>query len=114
MNVLAIISQKKEPYITVEKKLFKLLETKGLTIGKNITFDKKNIGNYKGMVKEVDQNWGAVASIHPSLDDIAGKTADMFLQLYNGKKIKEIMPQKSAFELAIDEKSCRRFNLNIP
>jgi len=64
--------------------------------------------------KDVTQDWGAVATISPSLKDIGHKTALMVAKIVNGVSVKKIKPQWPDVEIHISKKKVKELNIKVP
>lgn len=65
--------------------------------------------------KEVLENWGATASISPSLQMIGKQAAAMVRKLLDGKPIRQIPPEPArAFEITIDVSRAKAFGAELP
>lgn len=64
--------------------------------------------------KDVMEGWGATAAIYPDLPEVGKRAANMIVQLFEGKMIKQIPPEwPSHIGIAIDLKKAKRFNIKI-
>ncbi|OUR95796.1 hypothetical protein A9Q84_14945 [Halobacteriovorax marinus] len=64
--------------------------------------------------KDVNESWGATASLYPSLLNIGYVAADMILKLAKRKSLKSILPTQPKEGITIDKKLAKKFNLKIP
>ncbi|SLM31399.1 ABC-type uncharacterized transport system periplasmic component-like protein (fragment) [Desulfamplus magnetovallimortis] len=64
--------------------------------------------------KDVMENWGATMSIYPSLTDAGKRCAEMIKQLFEGKSIKEIIPEWPSTGMAFDLNKAKQFGITIP
>ncbi|MCX8069145.1 MAG: hypothetical protein N2738_01440, partial [Thermodesulfovibrionales bacterium] len=69
-----------------------------------------------GLVKDdVMGNWGATAVIYPSHDSIGEQAARMIKDIFEGKKVKDIIPQwPQKYGFAVDLKKATQFKINVP
>ncbi len=64
--------------------------------------------------KDVMEGWGATAAIYPDLPDVGKRAANMIVQLFEGKTIKQIPPEwPSHIGMAIDLIKAKRFNIKV-
>jgi len=64
--------------------------------------------------KDVMENWGATMSIYPSLPEAGIATAQMIYKLFNGSKIKDIIPQWPSTGVTFDLTKAKEFGIMIP
>ncbi|OUR74208.1 hypothetical protein A9Q76_01250 [Arcobacter sp. 31_11_sub10_T18] len=64
--------------------------------------------------KDVMENWGATMSIYPSLPDAGITAAQMIYKLFNGSKIKDIIPQWPRTGVTFDLTKAKEFGIMIP
>jgi putative tryptophan/tyrosine transport system substrate-binding protein len=69
-----------------------------------------------GLVKDdVMGKWGATATIYPSHESIGNQAAVMIKDLFEGKKVSDIVPEwPHKFGVAVDLKKAKRFGIDIP
>ncbi|MDD2540074.1 MAG: ABC transporter substrate binding protein [Desulfuromonadaceae bacterium] len=69
-----------------------------------------------GLVKDdVMDKWGAVATIYPSHESIGFQAARMIKELFEGKKISDILPEwPHRYGVAIDLKKAKKFGIDVP
>ena len=69
-----------------------------------------------GLVKDdVMGKWGATASIYPSHDSIGNQSARMVKELFEGKKVSEVMPEwPHKYGIAIDLRKAKHFGIDVP
>jgi len=64
--------------------------------------------------KDVMENWGATMSIYPSLQDAGITAAQMIYKLFNGSKIKDIIPEWPSTGITFDLTKAKEFGVMIP
>lgn len=64
--------------------------------------------------KDVTQNWGAHASIAPSLEDIAKNAAFMISEVAKGKSINSLLPKWPKYNIYIHKKKMKALGHKIP
>lgn len=69
-----------------------------------------------GLVKDdVMGKWGATATIYPSHDSIGKQAARMVKELFEGKKIGNIIPEwPHKYGVAVDLKKAKKFGIDVP
>jgi len=69
-----------------------------------------------GLVKDdVMGKWGAMAAIYPAHESIGSQSARMIQELFEGKKISEIIPEwPHRFGVAIDLHKAKQFGIDVP
>jgi len=66
-------------------------------------------------LKDVMEEWGAVASIYPSYESMGEQSAKMIIEIFKGKAIKDIMPEwpkKSGFSFNL--KKAKTYGITVP
>jgi len=64
--------------------------------------------------KDVMDNWGATFSIYPSLEQIAQRAAYMLKEIFEGRPVKDIIPEWPDFGVAFDMNKAKKFGISIP
>ncbi len=60
--------------------------------------------------KDVAENWGAVASMYPSLDQMGKQAAHMLVRIFKGEAVQDIFPETpKQFGRIIDQKKLSQF-----
>lgn len=69
-----------------------------------------------GLVKDdVMEKWGATATIYPSHASIGKQAARMIKELFEGKKIGDIMPEwPHKYGFAVDLQKAKKFGIDVP
>ncbi|MBA4367070.1 MAG: hypothetical protein C0403_05460 [Desulfobacterium sp.] len=69
-----------------------------------------------GLVKDdVMDKWGATATLYPSHESIGNQAARMIKELFEGKKVGDIIPEwPRKYGVAVDLQKARRFGLDVP
>ncbi len=69
-----------------------------------------------GLVKDdVMKKWGAVATIYPSHASIGFQAAGMIKELFEGKKISDILPEwPHRYGVALDLNKAKKFGIDVP
>lgn len=69
-----------------------------------------------GLVKDdVMGKWGATATIYPSHESIGNQSARMIKELFEGKKVRDIMPEwPHKYGVAVDLHKAKQFGIDVP